>query len=304
MRRQSTGFLLGLGMFVAGLAYSAFCLELTVLNSQRVTSTAKSILESAPVQRVMADNIDKSLSAELGDSPDTQAAINRAAGLVVHDARFQRAFTTALQQFHRRLFDDPTQSMVLDTTQTTPAIREALNTVDPTLAARVSENASIDVSISNGNIPDLRWLKNDDKAVARIGGLLALALIVIGLAVHSHPAWAVGKIGRWLLMIGLFELLIFFVLPHVLLAQVHSDWAQVVSSVGGEITKVLIMRALILVGLGALLIATSVRLQRRAIRRQRLVAPEPPDSAPYEYSPHEILPGEPQRTAGYQRTRG
>ncbi|MFN8037420.1 MAG: hypothetical protein U0V73_15985 [Acidimicrobiia bacterium] len=303
MRRQSTGFLLGLGMLVGGVAYSAFCLELTVLNTDRVASTAKSVLESAPVRHGLAENIHAALAGTLGDSPENAAAIDRAAGFALHDPRFQRAFTDALRAYHRRLFYDPDQAVALDTAQTSPAIRDALRTVDASLADQVSQNASIQVSFPTDALPDLRWLKEDDKTIARLGGLVALALLATGLATHSHPAWAVGKIGRWLLGIGLFELFVFYVVPHVVLPRLDDDVGDIAGSVGGDITVVLVSRALVLVALGTLLVALSVHSQRRAVRRSRTalevpsaVAPEPhlaPVAVPTEEPrlAHEILPG-------------
>jgi len=291
MRRHSTGYLLGLGMFVAGLAYSAFCLELTVLNEHRITSSATSILESAPVQRTMADNIGTTLTNEIGSSPETLAAVQRAAVLALHDPRLQHAFTSTLEQAHRRLFEDPTQPVVLDSTEASAAIRDALRNVDANLAARVGENAQINVTIPADNLPDLRWFKRDDLAVARIGGLVALVLLALGLAIHSHPAWAVGKIGRWLFMIGFGELMVFFVIPHVLLAQFDNDAAQVASSVGGQITAVLVTRGLTLVLLGVTLIAGSVHFQRRTILRQRPPSPDLPAAPSHAVAPPHADPG-------------
>jgi hypothetical protein len=100
-------------------------------------------------------------------------------------------------------------------------------------------------------------------------GAVALVALLIALAVHPDRALAFTKIGVWAVVIGGTQLLLFWVLPHLVLDHAGT-WGEVLGAVLQSTGEGFVRGALgVLIGAAVCFaVASGIRHQRRNVRRK------------------------------------
>ena len=107
-----------------------------------------------------------------------------------------------------------TGPITLDPALVTQAVRAA-GAGEPQLAAALASSTPLVVSVSDEQVPNLEHWADLWEAATRALAFFGLVLITYGMLRIEHRVWAVGRIGRWVMVVGAGTLVVFWLLPRV-----------------------------------------------------------------------------------------
>ena len=93
---------------------------------------------------------------------------------------------------------------------------QAASAGHPELAGALSAGTPIVVGIPDENVPDLSRWADLWLTATRVLAFFALLLMTYGALRVEHRVWALGRICRWAIAVGVATLALFWVLPRVL----------------------------------------------------------------------------------------
>ncbi len=221
--------LLVLGLLSATVAYGAWCLRVTALDSERVAATTDGVLEAPRARDTLITRLADSMASQLppGVAVD-RAGLEKAADAAIDEPGFQSAFASALEQLHRQAFEGGNGNVVLDAAAVTQAARLGLATVDPVAAALLPATPTVTVTVDADEIPDLTAVPHGVDMAMTIAGILAVVLVSIGTAIHPYRPWALARIGRWMIGVSVAQIVFFWALPKLVILTL-SGWGNVVA---------------------------------------------------------------------------
>jgi len=220
---------LAAGFLAATFAYGAWISTRTALDPGATNDVAEKLLESAPVQETVVEALERHVRAAVATDaldPQVGAAIERA----LDDPRLIDAFGDAVSTFHRGLLEGRKGAITLDSTEVTASVRDALATIDPALAAEVAAAEPIRIDLGEADVPAISDAGTRARAVLVTATLLAIALLVAGVALHPSQRDALARVGRRIALLAIGPLLGFVVLPWIL-ASAHNDAATMAAGV-------------------------------------------------------------------------
>lgn len=274
MRRIPANVLLTIGLLAAALGYTGYTLSRTVFNADAVADSATRILEAPVVRDEITDRLVKALNVQVSDPGATTdpAQVRAAADAAVASPAFAAAFGAALRQIHAMIFAGASGSVTLDPVGVTDAVRTAAGTAAPGLAAQIPSDG-LAVTITSEDVP--HWHDMPRALDALTWMLLAFAAIAIVCAIVIHPdhAQALGRVGRWALVVGGLQLLIFGLLPRWGLPSLGA-WGEVSAAVL-EASGTTFLRAAVAITTGGavcILISELWRSRRRTLVRKARAA--------------------------------
>ena len=174
----------------------------------------------------------------------------------VEQPEFVSAFAGALDRVQEHVVEGATGSITLDPVLVTQAARAAA-AGDQQLASALTTAAPLVVEVPTDEIPDLAQLADLWAAAVRALAFFAILLITYGLLRIEHRVWAIGKIGRWAIVVGIGTLATFWLLPRVLLRPL-GGWIAVGGAVAAS-GDVLVPVSLVVVATGALAVIAAHR---------------------------------------------
>lgn len=234
-RRTLSGLLLSTGLLAAGLAFGAWSLTRTVLDTAAGGELAQALLDAPAVEDALTRDLERQVQAALADDsevPVDAATVEAATRAVLADPRFEAAFTETVESVHRIVLGDPDADDTLDVGALTAAVRDALAEADPALAAQMPAGEEIELELDAAGLPRLGDASGTVRAVALLASLAALALLASGCWCAPSRGRALRRIGRRVALLGAIPVL-FAVGAPIVLRSVGGDWAATVAPVAG-----------------------------------------------------------------------
>ncbi len=216
---------LTLGLCLATVAFALWSLQATALDHGRLHEASRQVLDESTVHQTMANRVAAALDGT-GVDPASAASV---ASATIDQPEFVAAFANALDRVQEHVVDGATGPITLDPALVEQAVHAAA-AEQPQVAAAVASGAPLTVSLSEDQVPDLAHWASVWETVTRVLAFLALLLMTYGILRVEHRAWAVGRIGRWTVAVGLGTLVVFWLLPRALLRPL-GGWIGVAGAV-------------------------------------------------------------------------
>jgi hypothetical protein len=220
----------------------------------------------------MADRVAAAIATQI----PTGAAVDPVALATVADRTLEQppfvaAFGDALDQVQDHVVRGTVNPITLDPVLVAQAARDA--SIDqPDLAGALALGTPLFVVVPDDEIPDLARWADLWQGATRAFAFFALLLITYGTLRVEHRVWALGRICRWAIVVGVSTLALFWVLPRLLTAL--GGWIGVAGVVlGGD--GFLVPIALGLIAGGALGVIAAHRWEARDRRRVLAAVPGP-----------------------------
>jgi hypothetical protein len=270
--RISAGLILTLGLCLATGAFTLWAIQATALTEGPLGRDAGAMLDQPPVRRAMASRVAAAIAIQIpaGTAVDP-AVLAEVADRTLEQPAFVAAFGGALDQVQAHVVDGAVNPITLDPVLVAQAAGAA-GADRPELAPALASGSSLLVSVPDDEIPDLARWADLWEAVTRALAFFALVLITYGALRVDHRAWAVGRICRWAICVGVATLAIFWALPFGLGAL--GGWIGVGGVVLGA-NRSLVPLALLLVTGGGLGVYAVHRWEAHDRRRVLAAVPGP-----------------------------
>jgi hypothetical protein len=269
--RISPGAVLTTGLCLASTAFVLWAVQATALDPGPLHRNAHAVLAESPAHDAMTQRVAQALvTSGVTANP---AAIAAAANQTVEQPQFATAFADALDQVQAHVVEGATGSITLDPVLVTLAARAA-TAGDAQIAASFTTATPLVVEVPTDEIPDLAQLADAWAAAMRAFAFFAILLITYGLLRIEHRVWAIGKIGRWAIVVGSGTLATFWLLPRVLLRPL-GGWIAVGGAVAAS-GDVLVPVSLVLVATGAVAVIAAHRWEAHDRKRVLSAIPRSP----------------------------
>jgi hypothetical protein len=266
--RFSPASALTLGLCLATMAFGLWSLQTTALDQGPVHRDAREVLEESTVHQSMVNRV--AAAVALNSSPSDPATLAVVAAQTVAQPEFVEAFAGALDQVQEHVVKGATGPITLDPTLVTQAIAAAA-AGQPQLGSALNGASPINVSVSDEQVPNLEHWADLWEIATRALAFFGLLLITYGLLRIEHRVWAFGRIGRWLMVVGVGTLVMFWLLPRVLLRPL-GGWIGVAGAVV-EAGEFLVPIALGLIAVGAVAAICAHRWEAHDRQRTLSVIP-------------------------------
>ncbi|MGZ6973797.1 MAG: hypothetical protein ACXVKQ_07670, partial [Acidimicrobiia bacterium] len=213
--------------------------------------------------------------------PNTLAVVTARS---LQQPEFVAAFAGALDEVQTHVVNGVGGPITLDPVLVTEAVRNA-SADQPQFAAALATSPPLVIQVPDDKVPDLSRWANLWQAAVRVLAFLSLVLITYGMLKVEHRTWAIGRVGRWAIVVGLTTLTLFWLLPRALLDPL-GGWI----AVGGAVLDsgdVLIPISLVLVAVGGATVIGAHRWETHDRDRVLSVIPHAPTRSPGGASPWE-----------------
>jgi hypothetical protein len=270
--RLSPGSVLTLGLFLVSVAFLLWAAQVTALDAGPLRRNAAEVLSESPARNAMVTRITEDLATDVPSSAAIDPVVlNAIATDAVKQPEFVAAFGGALDHVQTHVVDGTIGPITLDPALVSQAVSTAATDANqPQLAAAVT-SAPLVIDVPVDKVPDLSHWVDLWKAAVQALAFIGLLLATYGLLKIEHRLWALGRIGRWSIGVGLTTLAIFWLLPRALLRPL-GGWI----AVGGAVlasADVLVPVSLALVGIGALTVFAAHRWENHDRERVLSVIP-------------------------------
>lgn len=264
--------LLAIGALSASVAFWAFSAQRTILDPEATRDLATQLIGTESVSRSLSDRLAAQLQGRIPDEVAGQvpkAQLAEVARAAITDPRVVAAFGTTIGSLHEQLLAGATEGDVaIDTRSINVALQDTLAEVDPELAEQIQSSDPVRLSIDAGRIPNLQPVDDGAGTVLLATAIFAVIGFGLGVSVHPEPWMAVSIVGRRLVAIASFPVILYVVVPAAL-RGIGSNWSRTMSPFAGAYGRRILPAALaLLVGGFALWIGGHVG------RRTESPAPE------------------------------
>ncbi|HEY3723560.1 MAG TPA: hypothetical protein VGN59_09415 [Acidimicrobiia bacterium] len=261
---------LTLGLCLATAAFALWTLQATALDHGRLHDASRTVLSESTVHQTMANRVAAALDGTAAGGGDA-ATVASVASTTLDQPEFVAAFAGALDQVQEHVVDGTTGPITLDPALVGQAVHAAA-VGQPQVTAAVDSGAPLAVSISEDQVPDLARWASIWETVTRALAFLALLLVTYGMLRVEHRAWAVGRIGRWTVAVGVGTLVVFWLLPRALLRPL-GGWIGVAGAVL-EAGEFLVPVAFGLIACGLIAVVCTHRWEANDRRRTLSAIPQ------------------------------
>lgn len=272
--RISPSRVLTLGLCLASTAFVLWTVQATVLEPGPLHRGARAVLSEEPVQRAMTTRLAHAIvtTAPTGVASDPNVAA-RVAARSLEQPEFVAAFADALDRVQAHVVTGAEGPITLDPERVAQAVRAA-GATEPELAGALDATPDLVVAVPDDQVPDFARWSDLWKATMRAFAFFALLLITYAMLRIEHRVWAMGRIGRWAIVVGVSTLALFWLLPRALLRPL-GGWI----AVGGAVVAsgdALVPISLVLIAGGALVAFGAHRWEANDRRRVLSVIPRSP----------------------------
>jgi hypothetical protein len=282
--RIPAGSILTFGLCLATLAFTLWAIGATAITAGPLHRDAAGVLEQSPVHQTMTNRVVGAIAAQVPTGgaidPVVLAAV---ADKTLEQPAFVAAFAKALDQVQEHVIHGTVNPITLDPALVAQAARDAA-AGHPELAGPLAAGTPIVVAIPDGDVPDLSRWADLLRLATRVLAFFALVLVTYGALRVEHRVWALGRICRWAIVVGVGTLALFWVLPRVL--QALGGWTGVAGVVLGA-NDALVPIAFLLIAGGAAGVMAAHRWESHDRRRVLAKIPGPSTRAAGTASPWE-----------------
>ncbi|QGG96062.1 hypothetical protein [Actinomarinicola tropica] len=223
-RRLAGGFLVGLGLVVASLAWICLSITRTVLDPDRSAAIAEDVYRDPEVRDQLRSSMADAIDAAVPDGVDvSRLDVVDAADRALDDPAVEALLVDGLVRAHQRFLGDdpnPDEPIVVDGAALASATRRQLVSAQPELAGVVPEIPSLAVTLPTDSIPNAGGLRDRLVAATAVLAALAAGLVVAAFVVTDNRARVLRRVGFWLIGAAAFWVIIGTALPslaHLLL---------------------------------------------------------------------------------------
>jgi hypothetical protein len=282
MQNVGARLLMVLAFVAAAVSYNAWVFTHTVLDPNATRGAAHTLLAAPAVQRSISDNLTKAVDDALEEQhADPQVA--RAVRKALRDPRVKKEFEDAFVELHRALISGGDTTVTIDSKMLTTKVRDALQKIDPNLAAQLdAQQQPLRVDVGGKDMPHAGNVRHKASLYSLVAFLLALLFGGLSLRL-LHDRRSIGRVGRRIAYLSFTPLVLFVVAPHFL-SESKNDGMQVAGAVLQAYRGRALPSAIGLIALGA-----TVSLVALAWPRRRVDEPLPVGSAP-TYDPRAMAP--------------
>lgn len=262
--RISAGAVLTIGLCLATAAFGLWAVQVTALNQGPLRRNAEQILAESPAHNAMTQRVARAIVTTTSSGgavdPTVLAAV---ASQTLEQREFIAAFAGALDDVQAHVVKGATGPITLDPGLVTQAARAAAEG-NPELTTALAATAPLVVDVPTDEVPDLAQWADLWKAAMRALAFFSILLITYGMLRIEHRLWALGKIGRWSIVVGVATLAMFWLLPRALLQL--GGWIALGGAVAAS-GDVLVPVSLVLVACGAVAVIAAHRWEAHDRKR-------------------------------------
>jgi len=190
-------------LLVASLGWWA---DRHLLDSDRFTTTAGSLLTEQDVQDALAEAITNQISSAAGTDLDlVQPFIATIVGGVVESDRFQQIFDAAVRRAHQAVVDDRIRGAVLDLTEVVDRVREAIQPIAPDIAQLIPSGEEIRIQVLRRSQVNAFYRTLELFRTLLVVVTILMVACFVGALVCSTRRWRTVALTAWV-VVGLFAL--------------------------------------------------------------------------------------------------
>jgi hypothetical protein len=214
--------------------------------------------------RVAAEVTDRLVLANASDLQAARPIIESVVEGLVGGGAFQQLFRASVLDIHRAVFDHDQDTITLALADVGTVVRAALETVRPSLARKIDEDAQLTL-VRRGVDERAAWLARladrADLLAAVLGGLV-LVLAAAAVALAADRRRAVQRLGVGAAAVGVVIFAVCTVARAIVLERVTDEDRDVAAAVWDAFVGDLRTGGLLLAGAGAVLAAAAASLLR------------------------------------------
>jgi hypothetical protein len=188
-------------LLVASLGWWA---DRHLLDSDRFTETAGSLLTEQDVQDALAEAITDQISSAAGTDLDLVlpfiATIVRG---VVESTQFQTIFDAAVRRAHQAVVDDRLRGAVLDLTEVVDRVREAIQPIAPDIARQIPSGEEIRIQVLRRSQVDAFYRTLELFRTLLVVVTVLMVACFVGALACSTRRWRTVALTAWI-VVGLF----------------------------------------------------------------------------------------------------
>jgi hypothetical protein len=249
VRRTVATILIIVGLVIGAVTISGWWIRRTAFVTSRTESLADDILADPILRGDLARRISDQVSTQLGADPLT---VRRVADTTLARPQVAMLFAPVLGDIHSRLIGTQSGPVVINPDLLAAALGDARAQALPPVSLDVPKIDELDSARSGL-----------DRNIGR-GALIAVVLILIGLALHPWRAAGVGIIGVGLLASAVLLVTVGYLVPvRAVPALSNEPWLAVVPDIAHNQQPVLVAITVVLVGAGLACLAGAGLLARR-----------------------------------------
>lgn len=249
VRRTAASILIIIGLVIGAVTLSAWWVRRTAFVTSRTEALADDILADPILRGDLARRISEQVSTQLGADPLT---VRRIADTTLARPQVATLFAPVLGDIHSRLIGVQSGPVIIGPDLLAAALGDA--------RAQALPPVSLDV-------PKIKELSSAREGLNRYvaeGAVVAIVLILLGLALHPWRAAAVGIIGVGFLAAAVLLVTVGYLVPvRAVPALSNEPWLAVVPDIAHNQQPVLIAVTVVLIGAGLACLAGAGLLARR-----------------------------------------
>lgn len=228
MGKLRAGLFLTIGLLAGSIAWSGWALDQSIFDKDRMVAVAGEVLSSDGVKEELSEKIQGQMAQQLpGPAVTDKQKLEQGADLAVEDPRFQAALSEAIVAIQDRIVNGTDTKVVLNTMTITDASVGGLSAVDPQLGAALQNTGKpVEVTLDTGVLPSLSSRVDFIRTTYRIAALVALAALTLGFMFTSDRAGAFARVARWILVVGIVQLVATWAIPRGLIA-LSAGWSEI-----------------------------------------------------------------------------
>jgi hypothetical protein len=249
VRRTAASILIIIGLVIGAVTLCGWWVRRTAFVTSRTETLADDILSDPILRGDLARRISEQVSTQLGADPLT---VRRVADTTLARPQVATLFAPVLGDIHARLIGVQAGPVVIGPDLLAAALGDA--------RAQALPPVSLD-------IPEIKELSSAREGLDRYvaeGAIVAIVLILLGLALHPWRAAAVGIIGVGFLAAAVLLVTVGYLVPvRAVPALSNEPWLAVVPDIAHNQQPVLVAVTVVLVGAGLACLAGAGLLARR-----------------------------------------
>jgi hypothetical protein len=188
-------------LLVASLGWWA---DRHLLDSDRFTETAGSLLTEQDVQDALAEAITDQISSAAGTDLDlVQPFIATIVRGVVESTQFQTIFDAAVRRAHQAVVDDRLRGAVLDLTEVVDRVREAIQPIAPDIARQIPSGEEIRIQVLRRSQVDAFYRTLELFRTLLVVVTVLMVACFVGALACSTRRWRTVALTAWI-VVGLF----------------------------------------------------------------------------------------------------
>ncbi len=241
-----------LGMLVAGLCFTAWWAQHTMLDPTRTERIAHVVLDDAEFRDYLSKAIQPAVSRAVPTigvqtaTPAQVANVRTTLATTMARPEIRTALETFLADAHRQLVGQGTGAVTLSRDSVVSMVNAAIPGLSPADIAKIPP-VKFDVprasSLQTAREFLAQWLL---PALAA-----AIVLVIGGLALSRRRANALKIVGRWLIAISLGHVLVLWLIPvEVLPRLTTSPWVHLIASTAKAFSAGVITTLVVMLGVG------------------------------------------------------